>query len=662
MRCAATSRSFRHASGSRAGFTLAELVVAVGAALLLTLGVGQVFQSVGNIVSQGAAIAEVDQHARSIERQLRDDFQSLSNMQVDETFVAIRNRIVTDVYFSRDELEADVREQTVGTAFSRVIPETRLDEIMFIGQSNEDAFISYERDPLSNNIVTSRFARIYYGHGLRPVPEPQDLAPNTPFVRIPDGDFGSPRDSGDTENIYGVGTATYLRVLDDGSFVPGSVETTDISDEERNRFAGEWPLARQVLLLHDAGGQIMGRALVGGAGGSNSLIGVEREYAPYVRDLETEYRFGITDTQPDPGPSDVAFSAPLPIVPQQVSNPRLIRHGRTDICAQSLDEMIQWLEGLQLPFNNSPLGSSDATAWNSGAWDVAPSTIRARSPNDTTPSRRDEVLWDRFPGATPANLEANFRELQSAIAGMFARPVVETEPPDVDRKIPLTGVAVSSTGPEDSLMDLHATLAPRCSRFEIAWSDDRVWDDVSQPISTITQADNFFRDDTEAILPRDRLWYDYNFTRRDLWQIAPRYDLYLNAPFSQDPEILPEEAPSSSSMVPAVFRTSWSGVTGVSGERGVRLNLDANAASNSRNAYDPLRTGGSVGEDPIAENDDEEYLAIFPFQQLSEEFGGDYGEPFHKPRLIRIRMTLHDSQLVLREGKSYQFVLRVNPR
>jgi len=68
------------ARGVRA-FTLAEIVVAVGASVLLTVGVGQIFQSVGSIVSQGAAIAEVDQLARSIERQIRDDFDALNQMK-----------------------------------------------------------------------------------------------------------------------------------------------------------------------------------------------------------------------------------------------------------------------------------------------------------------------------------------------------------------------------------------------------------------------------------------------------------------------------------------------------------------------------------------------------------------------------------------------------
>jgi len=682
MARAYTYRSETRAVRGRAGFTLAELVVAVGTALLLTFGVGQVFQSVGDIVSQGTAIAEVDQYARSIERQIRDDFRALNNMDAGDTFVAIRNRIVTDVYLSRDDEEADLREGTAGTEFSRILRETRLDEIMFIAQSNEQGFISYESSPGSNNIVRSGFARIYYGHGLRPVPEPRDLAPNTPFARIPDGDFGSPRDPSDPLNIYGIGSVTYETRADDGTIGTGSVETNNVSPAARNKYAGDWPLARQVLLLAEEGGLIMGNTLGSGAGGSNSIIGAQREYAPYVRDLESEFRFDIRDGRPDPGPGSTALSAPTQINPNLVSNPRLIRHGRTDICAQSRDEMIQWLEGRVPSFPNLGIKASAATAWNGGAWNVVSQFDPVPTSNLTMPSQRDAALWGRVvplvlspsPAMINQALATNFRGVQSAIAGMFVRPLVETEPPDIDRVVNTINTSTSSTSPEDALMDLHATLAPRCSRFEIAWSDDRLWDDVSTPITNGNQTANFFREEREDIQPRDRLWYDYNFTRRDLWEVVEqRYDLTRLGVFHQDPEIIPPEAPFSMVPNPPIFRTNWTGIAGVSGERETRLNLRAVASNSDTNAYDPLRTGGSVGVDVFSNSDDDEYLAIFPFRLFSETDGfsienddNDNVEieaiPYPKPRLIRIRMTLHDSNLVLREGKSYQFEIRVNPR
>lgn len=672
-------------SSSR-GFTLAELVVAIGAALLLTFGVGQVFQSVGNIVSQGTAIAEVDQLARAIERQIRDDFDAMNSMRAEDTFLAIRNRIVTDVYLSREDMEADRREGTVGTSFSRIIPETRLDEIMFIAQSTEDAFVSYEKDP--NNLLTtssgtvfvpgvvsSRYARIYYGHGLRPVPEPRDLEPNTPFVRVADGDFGAPRDDANRDNIFGVGNGISYMTIDG---LGGAVNTDQISDDERNRYAGDWPLARQALLLHDEGGTIMGRPTTGGPSGPSSIIGSQREYAPYIRDLQTENRFDITERDPDPGPSDIALIAPTSIDPDTVPNPRLIRHGRTDICAQSLEEVRRWLEGLQAALPLPPAGASfvgipyvDATAWSGGAWDVFPTNPVGAVTDSNASNERDAPLWQRFfvnsPNGLNIMLQNNLREIQTAIAGCFTRILVETDPPDVDRVLDVSSMPTSSTAPEDALMDLHAMLAPRCSRFEIAWSDGSRWDNSVTPVTNSTFTNNFFRPEDENINPGDRIWFDYNFTRRDLWLIETRYSLRIPGRAFQDPEILPGEAPSSAAANAPIFRTSWTGLPGLAGERETRLNLDANAMGGAlSNTYDPLRTGGATGEDEFADNDDEEYLAVFPFRLLAES-GDDtagyvFDRPFPKPTHIRIRMTLHDSQLVLREGKTFEFVVRVDPR
>ncbi|HVZ94875.1 MAG TPA: prepilin-type N-terminal cleavage/methylation domain-containing protein, partial [Phycisphaerales bacterium] len=77
---------------TRRGFTLTELIVAIGATALLMIGIAQVFASVSRVVGSGSAVAELDQLARAVERQLREDFSSLSQMRADETFMAIRSR------------------------------------------------------------------------------------------------------------------------------------------------------------------------------------------------------------------------------------------------------------------------------------------------------------------------------------------------------------------------------------------------------------------------------------------------------------------------------------------------------------------------------------------------------------------------------------------
>ncbi len=660
---------------SRAGFTLAELVVALGAALLLTVGVGQIFRSVGSIVSSGSAIAEVDQLARAIERQLRDDFASLNNMAEDETFMAIRNRVITDVYLSREDLEADQRDPAViGTVFSRVLPETRLDELMFIGRSRERGFLSYELNPpigptgpiaglFTGDTVDSSEARIYYGHGLRPVPIPVDIAPNTTFGRIPDGTFG---DEADDPNIFEIGVILYT----DTDGTTQGVDTMEVSVDERNRFAGDWPLARQALLLHENGGAIMGQGATGSTSPRTTAIGQQREYAPFIRDHENEFRIGITDANPDPGANTIAYRAPagVNIEPTLLPNPRAIRHGRVDICAQSHADVQRWLEGREVDQSNVPfIFGPDASAWTDGAWGRTfdPTMPRPANNNPATINDRDAVLWDRVlndPFNPEPDLIRNFTELQSAIAGCFARPLVETEPPVVPRSVDPSLIDASSTTTEDALMDLHATLAPRCSRFEVAWSDGSVWESEGQ-LDRMSDASNFFRPDEDAIEMGDLIWFDYNFTRSDLWAVEPAFHLEpdngLGRPRElQDPEILPNTAPVADPTGRAFYRTDWAGIAETD-ERNARLNLFPEATGTDLNAYDPIRSGGDFGEEETNSMDDGEYLAIFPFRRLSRD-GYTYVGAYAKPRYIRIRMTLHDSQLRLRDGKEYEFILRVN--
>jgi len=182
---------------------------------------------------------------------------------------------------------------------------------VFLGQSTEDQFISYETNPIGNpavgnaslfqgDVVTSSIARISYGHGLRPIPIPRDIAPNEPFVRVADGGFG---DAFGKTNIYGDGDFSYRTIDDMGGAATGTVLTNDVSAAERNRFAGDWPLGRQTLLLHDSGGIIMGLPPVSGPSAREAIISARREYAPYIRDLESEHRFAIDDFTPDPGSS-----------------------------------------------------------------------------------------------------------------------------------------------------------------------------------------------------------------------------------------------------------------------------------------------------------------------------------------------------------------------
>ena len=110
------------------GFTLVEMLVAIGIISFLVVGIGQIFRSVGGLVSVGTAVSEVEQMARAIERQMRDDFEALSGTLAEDTFIAIRMREIGDVnrngtldsdetalYLSQEDREADSRDAVSAT-------------------------------------------------------------------------------------------------------------------------------------------------------------------------------------------------------------------------------------------------------------------------------------------------------------------------------------------------------------------------------------------------------------------------------------------------------------------------------------------------------------------------------------------------------------------
>lgn len=596
---------------ARRGFTLAELLVAIALVALLTVGIGQVFKHVSNLVQTGHAVAEVDQAARAIEQQLRDDFRAASRMSSEETFLAIRSRRVGDVqldgiynsnrpdralYIRREDQDADVRAGVAPYAEGSRAVTVRCDEIMFLAMAGDtgqyDSFQEWDDEP-----VSAMVARIYYGHGLRPAPDP-DYDPDDPTTAprrtfLPDGEFGQ---------------------------APGEANRFDPSRTVtgRNQYAGDFILCRHALLLY-------GGAAAGYANGRESPIGNDREYAMYIRDLETELRLflqvGLADQDEMGGPT-----------PDEFPDPRLIRHGRTDICAQGLEEVKQWLEGSDWCGGTGTVG--DATAFNAGRLDPAPE-FGATDPCFPSVAQNffDRRLWMRRsvlePGApNPLTVQGeNLRGLRSAIAGCFFRMLCESEPPLIVRDVSMLE-GDPKPDPEDALMDLQGTLGAHCSSFEVAWSDGSTWLDKSRDLEVDLDGDN---NPDVTYTFGDIIWFDFDFTRRRLSAIDPRnYPL----PFP-DAEVLGRTHTGGDLPQP---------------ERTTRL-LPASQAGGYTETAGAMR-GFSTS---AAQNGNDEYLAIWGFR-VPDQSGG-YGGAWAKPRMIRIRATLHDSQFRLRGGKTFEFIL-----
>lgn len=608
-------------SRRRSAFTIAEMIVAIAVVALLTVAIGEVFRSVTRLTTLGGAVAETDGLARAIERSLRADFDALNRLNPDETFLVIRMREVGDLnrngavggdaevaLYLTDEDRLWDREQGLnpyatsagGERRSRAVTR-RVDEIAFLGRAPDDQpYRSSQVDPSGAvPVVTARHARLYWGHALRPAPDPGfNPGPTTdPLERPrrqfrPDGNIGSELNWGRAFGVPNTGGVL-----------------------SRNQFASDWILARHQLLLY--GGLAAGNLGVTNPDAPHP-IGGDRFFAPYIRDREatSTARFPTNQVGPlnDP-PGPIHNSEDLP-------DPRFIRHGRVDISAQSLEDVRRWLEGESDHDESNVFPFADAYAAGrfSGAGFEA----------------KNAPLWVReFETGVLATRRANAAHLRGALAGVLTRILQDDTSGHLDRGV----LSAPDTPEQEALMDLHAAIATRCSNFEVAWSDG----------STVRR--QFERDD-KVYKPGDLLWFD----------ISPVEDEPSNNP----PRNTYFEwwAWNNSQSEPAIeFRSGFPGQNLASPTLPIRpefpeITFDAMGSPNF------IRAGLNEGEYPRvlsggAPTVTSEAMAIWGFRVPDAE--GGFSGAWQKPRFIRIRVTLHDSRMRLREGRDYEFVFAVHP-
>jgi prepilin-type N-terminal cleavage/methylation domain-containing protein len=632
---------------SGGGFTLTELLVSIAAIALLTSGIGRIFSSVGRLVSVGSAVSEIDQVARALERQLRDDFEGFNRMQPDETFLVIRMREIGDLnrngkldsgageitlYLNQRDRDADRRDLSNMLILDPYDPDggravtRRVDEIMFIADSGSDGYSSYQLDPdtaLGDSLAMR--ARISYGHGLRPIPDddwpPADptnpLAPSGPNRSfIADGDFGSSPNPSNPSVI----SPSINRFLDDGATIVTG----------RNEFASTWILGREPMLLY--GGDAAGYQ-TSGIGAALPRIGLRREFAPYLRDLENEQRIDAMDNQlrTERDLFDDGFQL------EDRSNYRRIRDGRVDICAQDHLDVRRWIEGAD-PLNVNATGRPFS----------AGRLLNIISADAMDPETVNDPLWIRQ--GAGANREAvNRAAAQRAIAGMFNRLQMEPVPPIIVRAPKRN---IDSRQPEDALMDIHATLATSCSNFEIAWGDG----------STATQ--DIEINGVVVVKRGETLWYDIRPLNND--GLEPIRSTYRNWSALKDSGFI-----DLRSSDPDLWNASEISTGGTADEGDTNFLNSARLDDLNRLATTMVGSAGAVPTAPIgpvysalltggANLPDDETLVIFPFRKPAG--AGWSEEAWDKKILVRVRVTLHDSLDRLPEGKKFEFIFSLDPR
>lgn len=641
----------------RGGFTLTELLVAVGAVGLLTVGIGQIFKSVTKLTSSGQAVAELDAVARALEAQLRADFDAFNRLPPEQSFLVIRMREEGDLnrngvlepnegeialYATPEERDADRREGVAAYGVTNVggvvtrsrAVSRRLDDMAFLALAPADepyrSAQAVQTPGQAASAPTSRFARIYWGHALRPRldPTPQQntstgqLLPARQY--IPDGNFG---DAPGAQMTLGY---------------PGFTGT--ILATGRNEFASRWMLARQPMLLF--GGSAAGNS----ANPYDAPLGWDTEYAPFVRDLEGFLREQAM-MQPQTGANPNYGISTTNQTENGYPNPRYAFHGRVDVCAQDIDDVRRWLEGEA--FYGSSQGTRPppfARAFTSGYYtsSASPPIMNAR-------------LWQRvLLGSAQATIDANLIGLRSAIAGTLARPQADDAPVRIDRA-PTANNALLPTfeAPEDGLMDLHAILASRCSAFEIAWSD-----------GTRASQDIDFDSDPNTIpdyRAGDLIWFDIstvtinNQAKRSLrrqWQAAPEFNdarRRTSPPLAQQ-GVAPVNSPDPQIEAPNGNTGIYRGTNDPS-PNGVLMNIEPRGASAVIGAYHVSLTGGApvTTGSPVPN----EVVSVWGFRLPTGD--GGYGAPWPKPKFIRVRVILHDAQFRIPGGKQFEYVFALTP-
>ncbi len=191
------------------GFTLIELIVAIGAVAILAVGIASIFGAVGKTVAGGRRVSNLNEFASLIERQMRTDFQAMTRDGV----LLIRHEEANEgnaVLLHPDDIAPRVR---------------RTDQIIFFRHGE----FSTTRAPVvpGFNAAASE-AMIHYGHGMRL--DPIEDFGVVPAFEHPEVDDGA------------IGVSDYRDTLAIGEALSGGITNP-------NLYASDWTILRNVTLL-----------------------------------------------------------------------------------------------------------------------------------------------------------------------------------------------------------------------------------------------------------------------------------------------------------------------------------------------------------------------------------------------------------------------------
>ncbi len=263
-----TTRNGNRAPGASGGFTLVEMLIAVGAVALVGVALGAVFEMTGRTIRAGRQVSAFTSYASLIERQLRRDIDAMTR----DGYLIIRNEMADADQTSGFSASGDAVARHPDDRSPRP---RRIDELMFFATGE----FRTARSPLGAGFIASAdAARVYYGHGKRRIVNANDPSAYTrPLLNDQNNEANA--------NL-GVNYAL-----------------------NPNRYAGDWTLLRHATLLCPPRASTEYKAYPNYAGVTVQMM-LDRDQQIALQPAASSIFRGLAAIFPDAGQTPQSFPAP----------------------------------------------------------------------------------------------------------------------------------------------------------------------------------------------------------------------------------------------------------------------------------------------------------------------------------------------------------------
>lgn len=436
MECKRARRSvgtITRSGGHAAGFTLVEMLIAVGAVAFVAVGIATIFRSVGDTVSRGRSVSSLTQFASVLERQMREDFAAMTR----DGFLVIRHEIANEG--NPVPLYAD---QPIGQWRPR-----RVDEIMFfVNRPSRSA-----REPVAPGFVPEGpSARIYYGHGQRRRPDP-DI---TSAYALPDI-----VDDNRTGDLLGRNT-------------PGNP----------NRLAGQWTLLRHETTLVSVGGGV-GDAppLTGGALTASPDNRLQVALQPAAQSIFRSVNALTTTPCPSVFPDVRTVRREAGATSANPNQSPIFESGIVDVATTNLQEIrgivtaspgLLEFPGTPVRYTYiSPVDLTDCSDYFGPASLVGPVGVQQAWMMDAWPAPSHPVALNFNRNPIAPGIEPNYSSVNIPL-NQRARMRFEDTPPDIYSRFAdvATNPVLGAIRMADQQALASSAFVPRVSQFIVEWS------------------------------------------------------------------------------------------------------------------------------------------------------------------------------------------------